>query len=259
MDLIQERQSAMRAVLDLGHIPSGMEIFPAADVEQFEYITKVIDECDYYVLIIGARYGSVDQAGLSFTEKEYDYAVKQNKTVLAFIHGDPDSIPVSKVDIDQALAAKLEAFRKKVSTGRLVRFWKGTDDLELKITKALAKAVTDMPGIGWVRGNVAASEDLLVRINNLHQAIEKLTAEKEELSAELAKWTTPRVNGIAGLSEVFKVRYHFQKWEGTHYADFHGSSNLRWAQIFAAVGPQFYRPANPNVNWSRAHGIRAGE
>lgn len=69
VDLIQERQSAMRAVLDLGHIPSGMEIFPAADVEQFEYIKKVIDECDYYVLIIGARYGSVDEAGLSFHRK----------------------------------------------------------------------------------------------------------------------------------------------------------------------------------------------
>jgi hypothetical protein len=87
-DLAQERQSAMRAVLDLGHIPSGMEIFTAADVEQFKYITKVIDECDYYVLIIGARYGSVDAAGVSFTEKEYDYAVGQKKTVLAFIHGD---------------------------------------------------------------------------------------------------------------------------------------------------------------------------
>jgi len=40
----------------------------------------------------------------AFTEKEYDYAVKQNKTVLAFIHGDPDSIPVSKVDIDQSIS-----------------------------------------------------------------------------------------------------------------------------------------------------------
>jgi hypothetical protein len=29
-DLADERQDAMRAVLDLGDIPSGMEIFPAA-------------------------------------------------------------------------------------------------------------------------------------------------------------------------------------------------------------------------------------
>jgi Domain of unknown function (DUF4062) len=112
-DLVQERQTAIRAVLDLGHIPSGMEIFPAADVEQLEYIKKVIDECDYYVLIIGARYGSMDAAGVSFTEKEYDYAVEHKKTVLAFIHGDPGSIAVNKADTDPALAAKLSAFRQR--------------------------------------------------------------------------------------------------------------------------------------------------
>src|SRR2546422_8195734 len=97
-DLAQERQETMKAVLDLGHIPSGMEIFPAADVEQVEFIKKIVDECDYYVLIIGARYGSTDTEGVSFTEKEYDYAVVQKKIVLAFIHGDPGSIAVSKVD-----------------------------------------------------------------------------------------------------------------------------------------------------------------
>ena len=53
---------------------------------------KVVDECDYYVLIIGARYGSTDAAGVSFAEKKYDYAVEQGKTVLAFIHGDAGSI-----------------------------------------------------------------------------------------------------------------------------------------------------------------------
>jgi Domain of unknown function (DUF4062) len=67
-DLLEERQDTLRSVLDMGHIPAGMEIFPAADVEQFAYIKKVIDECDYYILIVGGRYGSVDAAGVSFTE-----------------------------------------------------------------------------------------------------------------------------------------------------------------------------------------------
>jgi hypothetical protein len=64
---------------------------------------------------IGARYGSTDVAGVSFTEKEHDYAVETKKTVLAFIHGDPGSIPVVKVDTDTALAARLTGFRDKVS------------------------------------------------------------------------------------------------------------------------------------------------
>jgi hypothetical protein len=57
-DLVQERQIILRSILDLGHIPSGMELFSAADEEQVAYIKKIIDECDYYVLVIGGRYGS---------------------------------------------------------------------------------------------------------------------------------------------------------------------------------------------------------
>ncbi len=52
-DLVEERQSIMRAILDMGHIPSGMEYFSASPLEQFKYISKVIDQCDYYVPIIG--------------------------------------------------------------------------------------------------------------------------------------------------------------------------------------------------------------
>ena len=89
-----------------------MEIFPATDVEQFEYITKIIDECDYYILIIGARYGSVDSDGVSFTEREYAYAVGKGIPVLAFIHGDVESLPVSRSDTDPAIVERLNRFRK---------------------------------------------------------------------------------------------------------------------------------------------------
>jgi hypothetical protein len=55
------------------------------------------------VLIVAARYGSVDAAGVSFTEQEYHYAVSQKKTVLAFIHNDLGNIPANKTDMDQEL------------------------------------------------------------------------------------------------------------------------------------------------------------
>jgi hypothetical protein len=34
-----------------------MELFPAADEDQWSLIIGVIDECDYYLLILGGRYG----------------------------------------------------------------------------------------------------------------------------------------------------------------------------------------------------------
>lgn len=42
-DLIEERREVIEAIIDLGHIPAGMEGFPAIDMEQFRYIKKVID------------------------------------------------------------------------------------------------------------------------------------------------------------------------------------------------------------------------
>lgn len=243
-DLIQERQTTIRAVLDLGHIPSGMEIFPAADVEQFAYIKKVIDECDYYVLIIGARYGSMDAAGVSFTEKEYDYAVERKKMVLAFIHGDTGSVAVNKADTDPALAAKLNAFREKVSLGRLVSFWKTPEELTYRVTVALSKAFGEMPGIGWIRGNVAASEELLTQINNFRNLIDQLRTENQDLRER----TRARLDGIAGLNEAFEIRYSY-KWEDHNHRYLDGKDGvaLTWAEIFTVCGPYFFRPTSPGI------------
>jgi hypothetical protein len=115
-DLVEERQAVSRAILDMGHIPAGMEMFPAADIEQLTYIWKVIDECDYYVLIIGARYGSLDEDGVSYTQREFQYAVETDKTVLAFLHKDMDSVPLGSGLIDQSqkmtVAARATAEKK---------------------------------------------------------------------------------------------------------------------------------------------------
>ena len=73
-DLKEERKLVMQAVLERKSFPAGMELFPAKEKRQFEYIKQVIDDSDYYLLIIGARYGSLDEDQVSFTEKEYDYA-----------------------------------------------------------------------------------------------------------------------------------------------------------------------------------------
>src|SRR5580700_11457418 len=84
-DLQEERQEVMHALLELDCIPSGMELFPAASEDQWTVIKTVIDECDYYVVIIAGKYGSVvfcsDQAT---TEREYRYALEKGKPIIAF-------------------------------------------------------------------------------------------------------------------------------------------------------------------------------
>lgn len=73
-----------------------MEYFPADNDRQFEFIKSVIAECDYYILIIAGRYGSIGKNGNSYTEMEYRYAIEKNIPVLIFIHDDIDSICLAK-------------------------------------------------------------------------------------------------------------------------------------------------------------------
>ena len=57
-DLKDERQAVLRAVLELDQMPAGMELFPAADASAWQLIKDVIDSSDYYILVMGGRYGS---------------------------------------------------------------------------------------------------------------------------------------------------------------------------------------------------------
>ena len=70
-DLQEERKEVMQALLELDCIPSGMELFPASNEDQWSLITRVIDDCDYYLLIIGGRYGSCNEEGVGYTEMEF--------------------------------------------------------------------------------------------------------------------------------------------------------------------------------------------
>ena len=175
-DLKEERDKVMRAVLQLKCFPAGMELFPAIDIKQFEYIKSVIDECDYYILIIGARYGSLDKNGVSFTEKEYNYAVRKKIPVLAFLHKDFKSL-IGKADVDKKLLEKLEKFRSRVEKGgRIVNYWDSPDDLKAKVLSSIPKAIELQPRTGWVRADVATNEVLLEAFEDLKKEIGNLKA-----------------------------------------------------------------------------------
>ncbi|MCJ2077237.1 DUF4062 domain-containing protein [Methylobacterium sp. E-016] len=101
-DLIDVRREIAKAVLRQTEIPAAMEDFGSIDKKALDYIKEVIDQCDYYVLIIAGRYGSSDETGISYTEQEYDYAVLKSKTVLVFIRKNVGDIPSSDVDTEKA-------------------------------------------------------------------------------------------------------------------------------------------------------------
>jgi hypothetical protein len=68
-DLREARQRVTMTLLECDAFPTGMEIFPATDDDAWTLIRRIIDGCDYYLLVIAGKYGSVNEtSSLSYTE-----------------------------------------------------------------------------------------------------------------------------------------------------------------------------------------------
>lgn len=175
-DLIEERKMIIDALLKMDFIPSGMEMFVASDIEQFKVITKVIDLCDYYLLIIGKRYGTINkETQLSYTEMEYNYALSKGIPVLVFVLDESVSLPPEKVEVDPFKQEKLNTFRNRAMNNRLATIWKTQIELAINVPIALNKLIEDFPSPGWVRADTIENyqsqiiddlQDKIARVNN---------------------------------------------------------------------------------------------
>ncbi|RUM49204.1 MAG: hypothetical protein DSY85_16205 [Marinomonas sp.] len=247
VDLKEERQNVIQTLMEMDCIPAGMELFPAADEEQWEFIKRVIDDCDYYLLIVGGRYGSTAEDGLSYTEKEFDYAVSKGVKVIALLHESPESLPRGKTENSDELYEKLNAFRAKVSDGRLVRFWNNASELSGLVSLSLNKTIKMYPAVGWVRANIASSSELLTEINSLRKANEALRLQLEQNSESSLLISE---DDLAGWTDSFKIK-------GTYKTSgFSGNAQIiawecigTWQKIFSLVSPMISDGAfNEEIN-----------
>lgn len=172
-DLKEERRAVQDVLINTGDFPVQMESFPAADEDQFEFIKSLIDQCDYYILIIAGRYGTVADDGLSYTHKEFRYAISKEVPVLVMVHEDLTQIVVGKSEDSQSGKKRLQDFIKEAEQGRLRRTWSTGDGLKLAVREALDNAKSTKPRIGWVRGNSAANVETLNELNQVRKENEK--------------------------------------------------------------------------------------
>lgn len=155
-DLKDERQALMGVALENNFIPVGMEQFHAAPTNQWNVITRMIDECDFYLLVIGGRYGSIDEeTDISYTEKEYRYAKNKKLPVLVLIK-QLSAITESQKDTGDDKYDKmkrLDEFRDKVKNdGNTVDFFTDINSLKYVASSTFGKAINYVDDkAGWVR------------------------------------------------------------------------------------------------------------
>ena len=238
-DLKDERQRVIQALMEMDCIPAGMELFPAADEDQFAFIKKVIDDCDYYILIIGGRYGSLTASGISYTEQEYQYANEKAVKVIALLHENPAEIPVGKSDLDPVLRERLFAFRESVSTGRLVRFWRSANELPGIVALSLSKTIKTYPARGWVRADRVQSADLLVELNEVRKQNELLARELATRQIE----PKPSIEGLAALDDAIEL-HGISMIRGRSYP---WKTSMTWRAIFSAICPYLVRHPGESI------------
>jgi Domain of unknown function (DUF4062) len=211
-DLSEERKALTWALLSARHIPAGMENFTPADDRGWKTILSVIDKSDYYLLLLAGQYGSKDLDGISWTEKEYNYAIEKKIPVLVFIR-EKENISAKYYDIDPEKVAKRDAFHLKVKATHLTGFWKNQDDLVSLVTRALDNHIKDDEDAGagrpgWYRGNEIPSGQALNEFARLSQ-------ENADLKKQLSRQAEPDFHGLSytELKELMQNETFHQRWE----------------------------------------------
>lgn len=191
-DLKEERLAVTQYLLKMGFIPVGMEQFPASNMSQMEYIKMMLDDCDYYLLILAGKYGSVADDGVGFTEKEYDYAIANDIPVMSILIRDIGELPSKKCEDTDEKRTLLNNFRDKVSAGKMVDFYTDIGTLTSAVGAAVHRCVRDYPAKGWIRGeSLGGAEDIEAKIE---EYMSKHTVSKEDIEA-LFEGETVILNG----------------------------------------------------------------
>jgi len=209
-DLVDERESIIKAILEMYHIPIGMEMFSAEDEDQWEIIRRTIEVSDYYVLVLGLRYGSKTSEGISFTQKEYEYALAKNIPILAFVMKDTVSLSKDKRDDD---LSEINSFRELVLTNsKMAQFWETKDQLIKSVSISLMKQIMQKPGIGWIRGDNARAEEALSKELT---ALSKENRELRERVTDLESKISSKLQAIGVDIVPPAVDEHFNSYRKT--------------------------------------------
>lgn len=134
-DLELHRAEVERRLVGLEQIVKGMEFFGSSPDTPIETCFKQISECKLLILLVGAAYGSVHpDSKKSFTELEYEFAIKSNIPILVYLADmNSPTVGISLSGVDTVHMAELNAFKDRLTKTHTVSFFTSIDDLGKRI------------------------------------------------------------------------------------------------------------------------------
>lgn len=241
-DLIEERQKVIEALISKNCFPVGMEYFPAANEEQFAVIKRLIDRCDYYILILGGRYGSIEpKTGKSYTQLEYEYALEKNIPVAAFYHKNIDEIASNKVEKTEEGFVKLQGFKTLIQK-KLCKTWSESYELAFKVNSTLDFMFENYPRTGWVKADEVSSAEANKELISLRKENDLLKSKIRALSFQIPEGTERYKQG----EDKFTIHYNKSDyiWAGDEPKI--NQKDFSWNEIFLSISTLLLKPTNEN-------------
>lgn len=172
-DLIEERHTAVEAVLQAGHIPAGIEQFFKESPMKIR--KRWIDESDVYILILGGFYGlTLPDESKSYTHWEYEYAGEAGKPRFAFVVTD-EALRQKPYDFTAIEHYQtFQEFKQSVMEQVPIYYVEDVRHIKMVLRDQLPVYAARDDLSGWVSGKDVAD-------------VQKLLEENARLKAELAK------------------------------------------------------------------------
>ena len=190
--LRDERNTVINNLLDFRVLPIGMEHFTVSTTGEFSDIEELIDDSDFFIVLLGSAYGSCDENGVSWTEREYLYALTRKKPILAIICDElsanlnKNEFELSEDELKQLRFCKSISFAREITEEFSIKTimgqffnslifskcigWTRIDDIN-KNQKALEQwnsdhKVYDLSGI-WYHVHLSDDDDEYIRIGTI--------------------------------------------------------------------------------------------
>ena len=221
VDLQEERQAAVEAILGSNNIPAGMELFKAGNNSQWETIKKWINDSDIYMLILGGRYGTVEPTSKkSYTQLEYEYALSMNIPVFAVILSDDFLNKKAKTDstvIEHENQYLYKEFKSLVMK-KMIKTVEDCKDIKLAIYESISELKEENDFEGWTRGisnstytNLTEQNASLMKENNeLKEQLKQSPIAKKIIEDSNEFWNKSYILNIHGLREYMESPYNSQ-------------------------------------------------
>ena len=139
IDLKIHRNTLLFALNKLQQKVSAMEYFGARKGAPLIECLKSVQSANIFVLIVGMRYGVVDNEHVSITQREYEKAYNDSKNILVYLI-DEDEHPVYPKYIDFGEdALRLKEFKDILLERHTCDFFNSPDDLVVKVIVDLVR------------------------------------------------------------------------------------------------------------------------